>query len=256
MLHRILVAAAIGLILPATAQQGLTITEVTPPARKVYRSGGGEWIFSAPILDVDGNDRGAIVRFAPVFNVQGMVNYDFGPHAGVFMGLSMRNHGFIYAAPNGDRFRFRTYNVGLPMGIKLGRMHHTMIFTGYELELPFNYRERQFVDDRRVDRFNVWFSNRTPTFFHSVFAGLQGPRGTTLTVRYYLSNFHNTAFLTREDSVEVRPYAGLNANILSVSLGIGIFDGRYRNIQREPRTIGADTDARAHRGQNVGHGRF
>ena|GEM_PF-616292 len=233
-LRRTLLLPAIGLAFSAAAQSGTTTTRVTPPIKKVYSTGGGEWIFSAPILDVNGSDRGATVRFAPVINVQGMSNYDFSEHAGVFLGMSVRNHGFIYAAPNGDRFKFRTYNVGLPVGIKLGKMHGTMIFAGYELELPFNYRERKFVDDRRVDRFSVWFSNRTPTFFHSVFAGMQGPKSTTLTFRYYLNNFHNTGFVARADNLESRPYAGLNANVLSLAIGFEIFDGRYTSIQRAP----------------------
>jgi hypothetical protein len=238
--------AALGLAIASSAQRTATITTKVPPPGKVYASGGLEFIFSTPLLDVNGSDRGAIVRFAPVFNSIAMSNYDFSENAGMFLGLSIRNHGFIYAAPNGDRFKFRTYNVGIPVGIKLGSMNNSLLFLGYELELPFNYRERKFVDDRRVDRFSVWFSDRNSTFFHSVFIGTQGPKGSALTLRYYINNFHNTGFTTRVDNVETQPYAGFNANVLSLALGFGIFDGRYTHIQRTP----APTDTKAYMRSN------
>lgn len=234
--------AAIGLAFAGTAQRNVTITTKVPPPGKVYASGGGEFIFSAPVLDVNGSDRGAVIRFAPVINVIGMSNYDFSEHFGMFMGFSVRNHGFIFDHANGDRFKIRTYNVGIPVGVKLGSMNNSLLFVGYELELPFNYRERKFVDDRRVDRFSVWFSDRNSTFFHSVFIGTQGPKGTALTLRYYLNNFHNTGFVSRVDNVDTRPYEGWNVNVLSLAIGFGIFDGRYTHIQRTP----APTDTKAY----------
>ena len=193
---------------------------------KVYSSGSGEWILSVPLLDVNGSEKGGIVRFSPFFNVQGMLNYDFGNHFGIFTGISIRNQGFIYQVPDTTlRFKFRTYNVGIPVGFKLGRMNQTLFFAGYELELPFNYKEKRFENERKEDKFNVWFSDRNTDLFQSVFVGVQGPGSTTLTVRYYLTNFHNQDFSETKDGVTTKPYAGLNANILAFSVGYALFDG-------------------------------
>jgi hypothetical protein len=197
----------------------------------MYLTSGSEWIFTAPILDVNGSDQGAIIRFAPVLNVQGLANYDFSDHAGVFFGLSMRNLGFIYQDTANVRYKYRTYNVGLPLGFKLGRMHRTLFFAGYEIELPFNYKEKRFENERKEDKFVVWFSDRTEPFFQSVFFGMQAPGGSTLTIRYYLSNFHNTDYVARKDNVDTKPYDGLNSNILSVSLGFGLFNGETWDFQ-------------------------
>lgn len=196
-----------------------------PPPHKAYWTGGGEWIFSVPLLDVNGSDRGAVVRFSPFLNVQWMLNYDLGAHVGLYTGVSIRNQGFIYQLPDTSiRYKFRTYNIGIPLGVKLGRMNKTLFYAGYELELPFNYKEKRFENERKVDKFNVWFSDRNSAFYQSVFLGMQGPGGATLTVRYYLTNFHNTDFSETKDGVTSKPYAGLNVNILSVSLGYGLFD--------------------------------
>lgn len=196
-----------------------------PPAHQTYWTGSGETIFSIPLLDVNGSEEGAVMRFSPVFNAQLMLNYDLSAHAGLYTGLSIRNQGFIYQLPDTTvRYKFRTYNVGIPVGFKLGSMNNTLFYAGYEVELPFNYKEKRFENEKKEDKFSVWFSDRNSQFYQSVFFGVQGPGGATLTVRYYLTNFHNKDFTETTNGVETKPYAGLNANILAFSLGYALFD--------------------------------
>lgn len=239
---RILFGFLVAISTVSGSAQGPKNVEITTPgSRTLYGSSGGEWLLSSPILDVNGSDRGGVLRFAPFVNVQGMLNYDLSDHAGVFIGLSLRNLGFIYDAPDGFRYKFRTYNAGIPVGFKLGRMHKTLFFAGYELELPFNYKEKRFANERKEDKFNVWFSERTEPFFQSFFIGVQGPGKSTLTMRYYLSNFHNTNFKENKNNVETRPYAGYNSNLVLVSLGFGLFDGAQRIYRPEntPKNVDA-----------------
>lgn len=220
------------LSLHASGQDDFRIETTVPGKKSFYWSTGGEWVFSSAMLDVNGSDRGGVVRFAPFFNGQSSLNYDLSERAGFFIGLSVRNLGFIYDAPDGFRYKFRTYNAGIPIGFKLGRMHKTLFFAGYEFEIPLNYKEKRFANERKEDKFNVWLSDRTQPFFHSLFIGMQGPGRSTLSLRYYLSNFHNTAFVERKDNVETRPYAGLNSNLVLLALGFGLFDGTERRIER------------------------
>ena len=210
------------------AQQVEIVTTETPGIKEAYFSSGSEWIFSTPILDVNGSDKGAVVRFAPFFNVQGMLNYDLSSSFGLFTGLSMRNQGFIYKVPNDSldvRIKFRTYNLGIPVGFKVGTMNNTLVYLGYEFELPFNYKEKRFENEKK-EKFDVWFSKRSAPFYQSVFIGFQGPGSSTLTIRYYLTNFHNKDYMETVDGVQTKPYEGLNANVLAVSLGFGLFDGK------------------------------
>ena len=191
---------------------------------KWYRTSGGEWIFSSAILDVNGNDQGSIIRFSPVVNAQLLANRDFSSKAGLFVGLSVRNIGFIYDVPDTSlRFKFRTYDVGVPIGIKIGNMDGTMLFAGYEIEFPLNYKEKRFENEKKEDKFNVWFSDRTERVFHTVMLGLHFRGGATLKFKYHITNFHNKNFTEDVDGVQVKPYAGLNANIIYVSLGYGLF---------------------------------
>lgn len=191
---------------------------------KWYRTSGGEWIFSSALLDVNGSDQGSIVRFSPFFNAQLMGNYDFSPKAGVFVGLSVRNIGFIYDVPDTSlRFKYRTYDVGVPIGLKLGDMDGTMVFLGYEVEFPINYKEKRFENEKKEDKFNVWFSDRNEPVFHTVMLGFQFLHGTTLKFKYHITNFHNKDFSEDVNGVKVKPYDGLNANIIYVSLGYGLF---------------------------------
>lgn len=203
-----------------------TSVEVTPPPGKAYFTQGAEWNFSLPVLGGAADGDRSVLRFAPVINLRSLLHLDASDHAGAFAGLSLGNVGFIRDVGNGTRFKYRTYTVGLPIGIKLGRMHGTLMALGYELELPFHYKEKRFVDERRDDRFGVWFSDRTSALFHSVFISVQGPAGTTLTLRYHLANFHRSDFVERKDGVEVRPYEGFRTNLLMASLGYGLFNGK------------------------------
>lgn len=185
----------------AAQERDFTVTTTVPDVRTFYWSSGGEFLFSAPVLDVDGSSDGGVIRFAPFINGRSLLNYDLSTRVGFFTGLSMSNLGFIYDSADGNRYKYRTYNLGLPLGFKLGRMHKTVFFAGYELELPFNYKEKRFENERKEDKFNAWLSDRNEPFFHSVFVGFQGPGKSTLTFRYYLTNFHNTDYVQREDGV-------------------------------------------------------
>lgn len=224
MLRTTIMFAAVMLIAGVHAQTPAP-TSIAPGPGEAYFTRSGEWIFSVPMLDVNGSDRGAVLRFSPFWNAQGMLNYDLSPQFGTFVGLSIRNQGFIYQLPDtAVRYKFRTYNLGLPVGVKVGRMNGMLLYLGYELELPFNYKEKRFENEKKEDKFNVWFSDRTEPLFHSVFIGFQGPGSVNLTVRYYLTNFHNQDFTETKDGVTYKPYDGLNANLLTVSLGFALFD--------------------------------
>ena len=102
---------------------------------KTYFSAGGEIIFSLAAIDhtnayyPNGNSEGNIMRFSPFFCLQTNFNYDFSKNFGSYLGLSIRNIGFIYdqcPVPNPEiqaetkmlKKKFRTYNLGLPIGIQ------------------------------------------------------------------------------------------------------------------------------------------
>ncbi len=191
--------------------------------KKVYVTSGGEMIFSFAAIDNGGSTDGSVMRWSPVFNLQTYGNYDFSKHAGLIFGGALRNVGFIYDNPTtGEKKKYRNYNIGIPVGIKVGNLNKVFFFGGYEIEFPINYKEKTFVDEKKTDKFNVWFSSRVPSYYHSVFAGIQFPYGLNLKFKYYLSEFFNQNYT---ESSGNQPYKGLKANVFYFSISTSLFKG-------------------------------
>ncbi len=122
-----------------------------------YVTSGGEMIFSFATIDNNGNESGNVMRWSPVFNLQGYGNYDFNKNIGLLFGLGLRNVGFIYDVPGTNtKKKFRNYDIGIPIGFKLGDMNKVFVYGGYEIEFPINYKEKTFIDEQKT-KFSVWF---------------------------------------------------------------------------------------------------
>jgi hypothetical protein len=198
---------------------------------KYYTTSGGEMIFSFATIDDNGREESAVIRWSPFFNFQTMFNADFTPNFGLYGGLAVRNVGFIYDQyriydeTNPDEYttvkkKFRSYNVGVPVGFKVGDLKKFFLYGGYEVELPVNYKEMTFEGDRKADKFNVWFSKRQEQFQHGFLVGIQFPYGANIKFKYYLSNFHNQDFT---DGNGNKPYAGLKSNVFYISFNADLF---------------------------------
>ncbi|MFY0628156.1 MAG: hypothetical protein JXR07_17795 [Reichenbachiella sp.] len=212
MISRILVVALVIIsISSGFAQEG-----------KPYVTSGLEIIFSKGGTDSDGN-----LRFAPVLNLQSNLNYDLTDKLGFYTGIAIRNVGFIYDLIDSvNTFKkFRSYNVGIPVGLKIGNLEKAFIYGGYELEIPIHYKEKLFVNEVKEDKFSVWFSDRTNSLHHSVFVGFQFFSGMNVKFKYYLNSFHNQDFEAIDISTGnvYKPYENINGNMWSISLNFSIF---------------------------------
>lgn len=206
---------------------GIFFSSILFSQTNIYTTSGGEMIFSFATIDDNGEENTSVIRWAPVFNFQGMLNADFNEHVGVFTGLALRNVGYIY-----DNYRFmendvqvkvkkkfRTYNLGLPIGIKIGNMNKAFIYGGYDVEFPIHYKEKTFRDEKKT-KFSAWFSNRVEQFQHGFMVGIQFPYGGNLKFKYYVSSFHNTDYTEANGN---KPYQNLNSNIFYFSLNFNLF---------------------------------
>ena len=193
---------------------------------EAYITTGGELIFSFANVEQNGNSESSTMRFSPFFNLQVMVNKDLNKNFGVFTGLSVRNVGYItndYKDPSNNlvyKKKFRTYNLALPFGIKVGDLDKTFFYGGYEVELAFTYKEKTYEGGDKIDKISGWFSDRNELFQHGFLAGVQFPRGVNVKFKYYLSEFHNQDYTT---NANIKPYAGLKTNIFYVSLNFFLF---------------------------------
>ncbi|MES2779896.1 MAG: hypothetical protein V4651_08350 [Bacteroidota bacterium] len=207
---------------------------------KTYHSTSGEMIFSFATIQKGGNQINSNLRWSPVFNFQGLNNYDFTQHFGFFHGLAIRNVGFIYEIPGTDTLKkHRTYNLGIPVGFKLGKLENgTFLYGGYEFELPFHYKEKLFINDEKEDVSSVWFSNRVNWYTQSVFVGINFPRGFNVKFKYYLDSFFNKNATETINGVQSKPFANFDAHVFYIAIDWNVFKdvkeyGRKKRKQQQ-----------------------
>jgi hypothetical protein len=196
-------------------------------SKEPYWTTGGEMIFSFASIQDQGVDASSTMRWAPVINIQSMLNKDMSDKFGLFTGLAVRNVGYIYdnytepATNIVYKKKFRSYNLALPVGIKIGNLNGNFLYGGYEIELPFVYKEKTFdAGGTKIDKMTGWFSNREELFQHGPLVGVQLKNGLNVKFKYYLSEFHNQAYVNADGS---KPYAGLKSNIWYFSLSYALF---------------------------------
>lgn len=202
----------------------LVLTLPSAAQNKFYTSSGLEMQLSWAKITQAGSEIPSVGRFAPFFNIQTFANYDVNDNIGFFSGLGFRNVGFIYDADEFTRKKYRTYNIGIPFGIKAGNLKKAFAYAGYEIEFPINYKEKTFINEQK-SKFNVWFSGRVPVVYHTLLVGVQLPKGLNLKFKYYFSNFFNKDFEEiDQDTGEVyKPYEDLDVNVLFISVGFNLF---------------------------------
>lgn len=195
----------------------------TQAQTRTYVSGSSEMIFSFGKIISNGNEMSSELRWSPVFNGEGLLNHDFTQHMGIFYGLAYRNVGFIYKPTADTLKKFRTYNLGIPVGIKLGNLDGTFLYGGYEFEMPFNYKEKTFVDEVKKDVFDVWFTERVNWYTQSVFFGINFKGGTNLKFKYYIDPFFNRNFTQTIGGVATKPFDKLEVNVFYIALSWNVF---------------------------------
>ena len=103
-------------------------------ADKVYTTSSCELIFSFASVDYPGTEEGSIMRFSPVINIQNWLNYEKSAKLGFFTGLFRKKRRFHHDVDETTRKKYRTYNIGIPLGLKIGNLSEKFLFFGYELE--------------------------------------------------------------------------------------------------------------------------
>jgi len=197
----------------------LGCTHVLGQDQKVYSTSAIEYLFSWSVVTDDGQKLSGPIRFAPVFNFQNSVNKDFSDKFGLYLGLSLNNVGFIYDVDANTKKKVRTYNLGIPVGFKIGNMNGAYLFGGYTVEFPLNYKEKTFIDEEKT-KFNTWFSDRTQ-IQQAVMAGIQFPYGANIKFKYYFTDFYKKGYTNSTG----QPYENFSGNAMVLSLRIVFLRG-------------------------------
>ena len=188
--------------------------------QKIYWTYGPELIMSFGIIDDNDVQTGTIMRFVPFINLEFLANKDFGKHFGLFFGAAVHNSGFILNYDDTTlRYKFRTYNIAIPVGFKIGNMKGLHFYAGYELEFPISYKEKKYIymDDFS---FTEWFSDRVPKLNHAVYAGFMFAPGMGIKIKYYFNEFFNGDFTEQDGSM---PYKNLKTNVVYIAFDFLLF---------------------------------
>lgn len=170
------------------------------------------------------------LRFTYFFNFGFTFNYNLNQHLGVYTGLDVKNVGYIDEV-GGVTIKRRTYNVGVPVGIKIGNMARkkSYMFLGAGIDAPFNYKEKQYAERGKKTKFNEWMSDRTPRIMPYVFAGYARKR-IALKLQYYPNNYMNPDFTNSNGTM---PYYKDNVQLFLISFGYTTPMGKKRDMMKK-----------------------
>ncbi len=134
-----------------------------------------------------------IPRYSTFFHIGEQFHVNLGKSFGLYTGIGVRNIGMINRLNDTIKIKQRVYSLGIPVGIKLGDMQKRVYAAlGAELELFFNYKQKTFLGSGRgykAEKFNEWFSDRTPLLNPSLFVEFNFKKGSYIKLRYYPMNF-------------------------------------------------------------------
>ncbi|QHS61231.1 PorT family protein [Chitinophaga agri] len=224
-----------------TREVTMTITKTYTSHRRSYTTFGGEGAllsFGRDIRDA-GKHVPSIPRFTLFFNIGTNYNYDFNRNFGFFSGINLKNIGLITKDDiDSVKLKRRVYTLGVPLGFKIGDLRRGVyFFAGGSYDLAFNYKEKKFINGDKKEKFNEWFSDRTPLLMPSLFAGLNMAPGFGVKVQYYPNNFFNKEYKeTGNSGGAAYPYQQLDAQLIFVSLHCEI-RGRYHHEKIKKKTI-------------------
>lgn len=199
-------------------------------SQDVYSVGSWENLFQW--ADVEGSPQEADgatsinerLRYTIFLNIGQYWNVDFTNSIGLYSGLAIRNVGFIYDTDLPTKTIRRSYNLGIPLALKLGVFDKNIyLFGGAEYELLFHYKGKRWdSNDRNGTKYkdSEWFSSKTKRFVPSVFGGIQLPGGINIKYKYYLDHFLNTDFIGTDlgnADVSFAGYKAIQMHYVSVS---------------------------------------
>jgi hypothetical protein len=165
-------------------------------------------------------DKMGIIRFTWFVNLGLTFNFNFSPHVGMYTGVDIKNIGYI-EQNNGYTLKRRVYNIGAPLGLKIGNMGHhgNYFFAGGGLDVAINFQEKLFKERDNKTKINEWWSDRTPRTMPYAFIGGCFRQHVSVKLQYYMNNFMNTDYQDNEGNFI---YQGTDVHLILLSVGFNM----------------------------------
>lgn len=212
-MKKLLLVACIGLLSLATSAQV-----------KTYNTSGSDFILGYGLLD-DTLNPNVVPRLSLWFHYNQTFHFDVAKHFGFFIGYGFSNLGFIaqYNDSLETTKKYRTYNIGVPMGFKFGDFSDNkpmFFFAGAAADVPFHFKEKTFYGKDKHHKYGEWFSQRVNLFQPSFFVGVTLPNKSSIKVQYYFMDFINSGFTDNANGIAFKPYGNLlHSNLITLSYG-------------------------------------
>lgn len=208
-------------------------------SQDIYPISSGELIFSFADVEKGDVDVPSLMRFTLFFHYGQFWHFDLNNNVGFFTGGAIRNVGLITREDNiyeGSQYdedlkiKRRSYTLGVPLALKSGSFSKNFyIYGGGEYELLFHYKEKIFVEDRKV-KSTEWMSDKTNRFVPSLFTGIQFPGGINVKFKYYLDDFLNRNYKVIQDGSTIQPFKNMQSRVFYISLHWNFKTGKMKDV--------------------------
>jgi len=202
-------------------------------AQEIYTNTAGEMLFQMSEVNRGGNQIPTDLRWTIFFHLGQYFHFDINKYVGFYSGIAIRNVGFIMNEKELNsqnesvlvKHIYRTYNLGIPLAFKVGSIQDNFfVFFGAEYEWLFHFKHKYWPSgggsrNNEKVKYTDWFSNNTPYFIPSLFAGVQFPRGINVKFKYYLQNYLNRDYLDADGN---KPYEDLEIRLFYISVSFTI----------------------------------
>ncbi|RAJ04088.1 hypothetical protein LX64_02966 [Chitinophaga skermanii] len=191
------------------------------PAKTYFTLAGDVGMLSFSKVEESGDQISSVPRFTAFLQLGLHYHINFSKKVGIFTGGDIKNLGFIAKDEPGVKVKRRVFTLGVPLAFKVGDMNGSNYFYfGGQYDLALNYKEKVFIDGKKSQKFNEWFSDRTPLLMPSVFVGYRFNQFFGLKVQYWPQNFMNQDFTLHKVPAGgvSQPYANYEARVGAVTV--------------------------------------
>lgn len=197
-------------------------------SQKVYRTSGGELIFSRSVNNSPFPGTSSKTRISSFFHYNTSYHYNISNFLGCFAGASISNIGFIYSQAD-TIYKRRAYTLGFPVAIKAGKVNDdNFLFAGAEVEFPFHYKQKKIFDNQK-SKYSAFFDDRVNKVLPSLFAGIQFRGGFSLKARLYLTDFLNNDFDGIDFGTKIN-YRNSDSRLFLLSLSFNLKENKIKKI--------------------------
>lgn len=144
--------------------------------------------------DSAGDNVSSIVRFTPFANYSIQGHKDFSNKVGAYIGIGIKNQGFITKYSSDTTAKSRAYCLSIPVGLKFGNMEKDMyLYVAGEFLAQFDYKEKLFYNGEKEQKRKNYYNNDINPIAWSSTIGVT-LQGFTFGAEYTLSNFFDSNY--------------------------------------------------------------